>query len=183
MPCSHAKVNCSIFINVTTRLSLRRVPTDQKSQPFFLCIDSTMVSKFGKKFAYVPNCLIVRRIIVPITSTDTTLPALHCICRYVIGTESLPCRPAGYRMWQKNESKLALSSTMVRQVMPEFHAQKNVIILCDSRYVKQNLVSVIEEYENLDLIGNARANSVIYDLAPLPTGKMAVLQNMAAVCQ
>ena len=60
---------------------------------------------------------------------------------------------------------------MVRQVMPEFHAQKNVIILCDSWYVKQNLVSVVGEYENLDLIGNARADSVIYDLAPLPTGK------------
>ena len=79
--------------------------------------------------------------------------------------------PLGYRMWQKKESKLELASAMVRQVMPEFHTQKNVIILCDSWYVKQNLVSVVEEYENLDLIGNARADSVIYDLAPLPTGK------------
>ena len=47
--------------------------------------------------------------------------------------------PLGYRMWQKKESKLELASAMVRQVMPEFHAQKNVIILCDSWYVKQNL--------------------------------------------
>ena len=38
---------------------------------------------------------------------------------------------------------------MVRQVMPEFSQQKNVIILCDSWYMKQNLVSIIEEYENL----------------------------------
>ena len=59
---------------------------------------------------------------------------------------------------------------MVRQVMPEFSQQKNVIILCDSWYMKQNLVSIIEEYENLDLIGNARSDSVIYDLAPAPTG-------------
>ena len=41
--------------------------------------------------------------------------------------------------------------------------QKNVI-LCDSWYVKQNLVSIVEEYPNLDLIGNARSDSVIYDL-------------------
>ena len=59
---------------------------------------------------------------------------------------------------------------MVRQVMPEFSQQKNVIILCDSWYMKQNLVSIIEEYEKLDLIGNARSDSVIYDLAPAPTG-------------
>ena len=37
-------------------------------------------------------------------------------------------------------------------------------------YMKQNLVSIIEEYENLDLIGNARSDAVIYDLAPAPTG-------------
>ena len=45
-----------------------------------------------------------------------------------------------------------------------------MIILCDSWYMKQNLVSIIEEYENLDLIGNAISDSVIYDLAPAPTG-------------
>ena len=60
--------------------------------------------------------------------------------------------PLGYRMWQKKESKLELAASMVRQVMPEFSQQKNVIILCDSWYMKQNLVSIIEEYENLDLM-------------------------------
>jgi len=60
---------------------------------------------------------------------------------------------------------------MVRQVMPEFIRKKNVIILCDSWYVKKNLVSIVDEYENLDLIGNARSDSVIYDLAPKRTGK------------
>ena len=60
---------------------------------------------------------------------------------------------------------------MVRQVMPEFKTMKNVIILCDSWYVKKNPVSIVDEYENLDLIGNARSDSVIYDLAPQRTGK------------
>ena len=66
-------------------------------------------------------------------------------------------------MWQKKESKLELAASMVRQVMPEFSAQKNVIILCDSWYTKQNLVSIVKEYPNLDLIENARADSIIYD--------------------
>lgn len=56
-------------------------------------------------------------------------------------------------------------------IKPEFSLQKNVIILCDNWYTKQNLVSIVEEYPNLDLIGNARADYVIYDLASAPTGR------------
>ncbi len=37
--------------------------------------------------------------------------------------------------------------------------------------MKKSLVSVVDEYPNLDLIGNARSDSVIYDLAPAPTGR------------
>ena len=89
--------------------------------------------------------------------------------------------PLGYRMWQKKESKLELAATMIRQVMPEFHSKKHVIILCDSWYTKQNLVSIVDEYPNLDLIGNARIDSVIYDLAPARTGHRGVLPNMENV--
>lgn len=74
-------------------------------------------------------------------------------------------------MWEKKESKLELAASMVRRVMPEFTAKKNVIILCDSWYVKKNLASIVDEYENPDLIGNARSDYVIYDLPPQRTGK------------
>ena len=40
-----------------------------------------------------------------------------------------------------------------------------------SWYVERNLMSVVGEYENLDLAGNARADSVIYDPAPLSMGR------------
>lgn len=55
--------------------------------------------------------------------------------------------------------------------MPEFHVQKNIIILCDSWYVKRILVSAVDEYGNLGLIRNGRVNSVLYDLPPAPIGK------------
>ena len=55
--------------------------------------------------------------------------------------------------------------------MPEFHGKEHVIILCDSWYTKQNLVSIVDEYPNLDLIGNARIDSVMYDPAPARTGR------------
>ena len=74
-------------------------------------------------------------------------------------------------MWQKKESKPELAATMIRQVMPEFRSRNHVIILCDSWYTKQNLVSIVDEYPNLDLIGNARIDSVMYDLALAHTGR------------
>ena len=170
--CTHAKVDYSSFMNVTAAMALKLVPERLKSQPVFLCIDDTMVAKFGKKFEDVSklfdhaahngsnylngHCFVSLMLCVPVWDRDWI---------------SYPAVPLGYRIWQKKESKLELASAMVRQVMPGFSAQRNVIILCDSWYVKQNPVSVIEEYENPDLIGNARADSVIYDLAPQPTGK------------
>ena len=86
--------------------------------------------------------------------------------------------PLGYRMWQKKESKLELAASMIRQVMPEFQEKKQVIILCDSWYTKQTLVSIVDEYQNLDLIGNARIDSVMYDPAPAHTGAEDVPPNM-----
>lgn len=48
--CFYAKTDFSVFMNVTSRLVLRFIPGSLESQPVFLCIDDTMVSKFGTKF-------------------------------------------------------------------------------------------------------------------------------------
>ena len=64
------------------------------------------------------------------------------------------------------------------QVMPEFSQKKNVIVLCDRWYMKKSIVSVVDEYPNLDLIGNARSDSVIYDLAPAPTGNFVISEGI-----
>ena len=110
-----------------------------------------MVSKFGKKFEDISklfdhaahngsnylngHCFVSVMLCIPVWNKNK------------ISYLSLPL---GYRMWQKEKgSKLELAASMVRQVMPEFRDKKNVIILCDSWYVKQNLVSIVDDYENL----------------------------------
>ena len=75
-------------------------------------------------------------------------------------------------MWKKEESKLELAASTVRQAMPDLSAQRSVIILCDSWYAKKDLLCLVDEYANLDVICNARQDSVIYDLAPQPTGSV-----------
>ena len=159
-------------MNVTASMTLKLVPKSLQTQPVFLCIDDTMVSKFGKKFEDISklfdhaahngsnylngHCFVSLMLCVPVWD------------RNKIVYQSVPL---SYRMWQKKESKLELAASMVRQVMPELMEKKNVIILCDSWYTKSSLVSVVDEYPNLDLIGNARYDSVLYDLAPQPTGR------------
>ena len=159
-------------MNVTAHTALNLTPQNLGSQPVFLCIDDTMVPKSGKKFEDVSklfdhaahngsnylngHCFVSVMLCVPVWNQNRI--------RYV-------SIPLGYRMWLGSESKLKLAASMVRRVMPELAGKKNVIILCDSLYVKKDLVCLVDEYENLDLIGNTRSDSVIYDLAPQPSGK------------
>lgn len=170
--CSYAKVDYSRFMNVTATMALKLIPDTLRYQPVFLCIDDTMAAKSGTKFEDVSklfdhaahkgsnylngHCFVSLMLCIPVWNKDR----IHYLAV-----------PLGYRMWQKKESKLELAASMVRQVMPEFHQKRNVIILCDSWYVKKDLVCIVEEYDNLDLIGNARSDSVMYDLPPQPTGR------------
>ena len=170
--CSYAKADYSRFMNVTASMALKLIPDSLKPQPVFLCIDDTMVSKFGKKFENVSklfdhtahngsnylngHCFVSIMLCVPVWKND------KCVYLSV---------PLGYRMWQKDTSKLNLAADMVRKVMPVLFGIRNVILLCDSWYAKKNLVGIVDEYENLDIICNARNDSVIYDLAPPKTGK------------
>ena len=170
--CSYAKVDYSRFMNTTAKTALKIIPDSLKTQPVFLCVDDTMVSKFGTKFENVSklfdhaahnssnylngHCFVSIMLCVPVWNQDKI---------------SYLSVPLGYRMWKKKESKLELAATMIRKVMPEFQSREHVIILCDSWYTKQNLVCIVNEYPNLDLIGNARIDSVMYDLASAHTGR------------
>ena len=170
--CSYAKVDYSRFMNVTASMALKLIPESLRSQPVFFCIDDTMVSKFGKKFEDVS------KLFDHAAHNGSNYLNGHCFVSLMLcvpvwnGSKIVYLSiPLGYRMWQKEESKLKLAASMVRQVMPVFSSKKNVIILCDSWYAKKDLVSIVDEYPNLDVICNARYDSVIYDLAPQPTGK------------
>ncbi len=170
--CSYAKADYSRFMNVTASMALKLVPERLKSQPVFLCIDDTLAAKFGKKFEDVS------KLFDHAAHNGSNYLNGHCfvslmLCVPVWRKQKIVylAVPLGYRMWKKEISKLELAASMVRQVMPEFSAQKNVVILCDSWYAKKDLVCVVDKYANLDVICNVRYDSVIYDLAPQPTGR------------
>ena len=102
-------------MNVTARTALHLITDLLKTQPVFLCIDDTMVTKFGTKFENVSklfdhaahngsnylngHCFVSLMLCVPVWK--------HNKISYL-------AVPLGYRMWQKKESKLQLAASMVR---------------------------------------------------------------------
>jgi len=50
-------------------------------------------------------------------------------------------------------------------------AERQVILLCDSWYPKAEAAALVDQYENLKLVCNARTDTVLYGLPPAPTGK------------
>ena len=154
--CSYAKVNYSIFMNVTISMALKLIPVSLKPQPVFLCIDDTLVSKFGTKFEDVS------KLFDHAAHNGSSYMNWHCFVSIMLcvpvwnGNKSVYLSlPLDYRVWKKKEaSKLELAASMVRQVMPSLSGVRNVILLCDSWYAKKNLLCIVDEYENLDIICN-----------------------------
>jgi len=109
--CSYVKADYSKFMNVTACMSLKLIPEKLSSQPVFLCIDDTMVSKFGKKFENISklfdhaahngsnylngHCFVSVMLCIPIWDKNRS----HYLSV-----------PLGYRMWQKRNQ----SSNLLR---------------------------------------------------------------------
>ena len=148
--CSYAKVDYSGFMNITASMALNLIPEFDNVSKLF-----DHAAHNGSNYLN-GHCFVSLMLCVPVWRK-------HRIVYIAV--------PLGYRMWNKELSKLGLAASMIRQVMPVFLSQKNVIVLCDSWYAKKDLVCVVNEYANLDIICNARYDSVIYDLAPQPSGK------------
>lgn len=113
-------------MNVTARLALRLIPQNPLSQPVFLCIDDTMITKFGKKFEDVS------KLFDHAAHNGSNYLNGHCYVSLMLCVPVWNKRrinylavPPGYSMRQKKESKLEPAASMVRHVMPDFSRKKD----------------------------------------------------------
>ena len=79
--------------------------------------------------------------------------------------------PVGYRFWDKEKSRLALAAELAAQAMKTIGSERQVILLCDSWYPKAEVTALVEQFENLEMVCNARVDTVLYGLPPAKTGK------------
>ena len=169
--CSYAKVDYSSFMNTTVKIALSLIPTSLRSQPVLLCIDDTMVAKYGTKFEEVS------KLFDHAAHQGSSYLHGHCFVSLLLcipvwknGKIHYLSLPLGYRMWQKTTSKLALAAQMVTQVMPDLQS-KRTILLCDSWYAKQEVTDLVEQFEHLDIVCNVRKDTVLHELPPKPSGQ------------
>ena len=154
------------------RLAVSLIPETLKEQLIILSIDDTVTEKYGEHFEYCSvlfdhaahhgsfylngHCFVGLMISVPVIENTKI--------RYI-------SIPVGYRMWTREETKLAMAADLVRLAMKVVGTEKPVILCCDSWYPKAEITELPDEFENLDIICNVRCDTALYALPPEHNGK------------
>lgn len=158
--------------NVTLSKALKAVPVHLAAQPLFLSIDDTMVEKEGDKFE------LRSRLFDHAAHNGSNYLDGHCMVSIllsfpVLADGSIRCLsvPLGYQLWDKKQTKLEIAAEMVRHAVDAIGPDRQVFLLCDSWYPKGCVAGLVDEYNNLDIICNARIDTVMYGFPPGRTGK------------
>ena len=64
-----------------------------------------------------------------------------------------------------------MAAELVTQAMKVIGPERQVLLLCGSWYPKAEVTSLVEQFENLEMVCNARGDTVLYGLPPAKTGK------------
>ncbi|SHK68063.1 IS701 family transposase [Tepidibacter formicigenes] len=160
------------IMRVTARIGVSLIPLITKENTsIYLSIDDTLQPKFGDKFEHRYKLFDHAK------HNGNSFMNGHCI---VSMTMSIPMQidngfkyitiPIGYKVYDKSCTKLELAKNLISIVMPELKGLQ-VVVLCDSWYTKKPFLQIIKDYDNLEIIGALRSDTVLYDLKPAPTGK------------
>ena len=132
---SFANFSCNLLLQVTLKIALSLIPEDLKSfATIFLTIDDTLQAKCSRKF----DCYF--HLFDHTNKNGSSYLDGHCFVSLVINVPlfcgsniKYLCIPVGYRLYDKQQSKLEMAANLVKDVMPLLK-EYQVILLCDSQY-------------------------------------------------
>ena len=169
---NESKIDLSEWIRNMVRIALSLMPESLQSQLILLSIDDTMVEKYGEHFENREKLFDHAR------HNGSNYLYGHCFVSIMLsipvfdqGKIRYLSFPIGYRMWTKEQTKLAMAADMVKEIMEIIGTERNVCLCCDSWYPKAEITELPQQYENLALICNVRHDTALYDLPPAKTGK------------
>lgn len=169
---SYANFSCDLLLGITVKIALSLIPEELKPYvTIFLSTDDTLQEKFGNNF----DCY--SKLFDHTSKNGSNYLNGHCFVSLAIniplfwgvGIKYLSI-PVGYRLYDKQKTKLEIASSMIDTVMPLLKDYQ-VVLLCDSWYSKGIIIEIVKKYNNLELIAAVRSDTVLYDLQPAPTGK------------
>ena len=169
---NESKIDLSQWMKNIIRIALSLIPEKLLDHLIILSIDDTMVEKYGEHFENR------KKLFDHAKHNGSNYLYGHCFVSIMLsipvfdqGKVRYLSFPIGYRMWTKEQSKLAMAADMVREVMEIIGSERNVCLCCDSWYPKAEITELPQQYENLALICNVRHDTVLYALPPAKTGK------------
>ena len=159
------------------KMSLSIIPESLAKEPIVIAIDDTTIAKFGKKFADIQylydhsihdsknrmvngHCFVSPTMSVPIIEARTGRQQQIC---YVLIS-------IGYAMWTPEKTKLELATELLAEIMPMLK-DKQVMLCFDSWYAKKKLIDWALSHSNVNIICNARYDTVMWDLSEPTSGK------------
>lgn len=169
---SYANFSCDALLTTTVKIALSLILNEMKPYTtIFLITDDTLQAKFGKEFA----CYF--KLFDHTNKNGTPYLDGHCFVSLAINIPIFSGKrarylsiPIGYRLYDKQLSKLEMAASLIHTVMPLLEGYQ-VVLLCDSWYPKGKVIDAVKAYTNLDLICAVCSDTVLYDLSPARTGK------------
>lgn len=162
----------SVWNDVTVSKAARVIPKSLENQPLFLSIDDTMLEKSGKQFE------LCSKLYDHAAHNGSNYLNGHCMVSLLLsfpvyqkGKIRYRSVPVGYRLWDREKSKIILAAELVTQAMNTIGSSRQVILLCDSWYPKAEVAALVHDFKNLELVCNARTDTALYELPPAKTGK------------
>ncbi|MGO5436250.1 IS701 family transposase [Enterococcus cecorum] len=153
-------------------LEIDRFQELSSQYPVLFLIDDTLQPKYGKKFAYVKvlhdHALHTGKAYVN-THDFVTLGIAFPIqsgkqVEYIMF-------PFSMRMYiPGGKSKLKLAEEMATAALMTFKPSQHIIVECDSRYPKKELLDFVKLHQNVDFIANIRKDTALFEL-PEKTSK------------
>ena len=142
---NESKIDLSEWIRNMVRIALSLMPESLQSQLILLSIDDTMVEKYGEHFENREKLFDHAR------HNGSNYLYGHCFVSIMLsipvfdqGKIRYLSFPIGYRMWTKEQTKLAMAADMVKEIMEIIGTERNVCL---------------------------RHDTALYDLPPAKTGK------------
>ena len=121
--------------------------------------------------SFVPNCMTMSPTMAPITLMDTVWSVSRSLSRYIRVGRSFISLSRLVTGSDKEKSKLALAADLAAQAMKTIGFQHQVILLCGSWYPKAEVTALVEQFENLEMVCNARLDTTLYGFPPLKSEK------------
>lgn len=172
--CANPRLTEKVLLQRLVRLALK-VSQNLPNEPVFLSCDDTTIEKAG------PHLPGVNKLYDHSKHQGSHYVNGHCwvsltLCVPVIqkqpGTSKIHYLPIslGYKLWEpKKRSKLELAADLVEEAMQvKALKQRQIILSADSWYMKAPFIQRVKAYPEIQIIGNVRHDSRMYELPSIP---------------